>query len=705
MARRPPLAWTELHLVAGLSAEAARDAIQALAGLSKQPRIVLEARGAAGRVSWHLGTDRDAHARVLAALRPHLPDLRVMDKAASLGSTPIAASLQLAGHRRLPLRVAATESVTRSLLAALAEAKPSESIRLQLILGPRRRPQALPATSPQPRRELRAKLDEHHFGATLRIAAHSSTDARTRRLIGGVGAALRGLELPGVRVHLRRTSADAVRRVRSPLLWSLDLAVSEVVPLLAWPIAKDAALALPGVAAVHPRLLSVAEPVPSRGRVLGVATTDKQRHVALSVSDSLRHLHILGPTGVGKSELMAHLALQDIEQGRGVVVIDPKRDLVQALLARMPEQRLDDVVLLDPTDAAPVGIQPLAGADPDLAADTVLSVFHSLYADSWGPRTHDILHASLLSLARRGDASLVMVPMLLTNAGFRRSVVGSIVKRDPMGLGSFWGWFEAVSDAERSQAIAPLMNKLRPLLLRPGLRAVFGQRQPRFSLPDVFTQRRILLVSLSKGTLGPDAARLLGSLVIALLWQAALARTSVPAAQRPPVMVHVDEVQDYLRLPGDLGDALAQARGLGVGFTLAHQHLAQLPVSLREAVLANARSRVAFQLGAADARLLAGTTHGRLAPADFTALPAYEAYASLLAGGTKQPWLSLSTRPLPHATRATAEVEARSRANYGQPLDTIEADLLTLLDDRPGTGEAFGRVPRDVGTPPGGGAP
>ncbi|MGL5827858.1 MAG: helicase HerA domain-containing protein [Nocardioides sp.] len=441
--------------------------------------------------------------------------------------------------------------------------------------------------------------------------------------------------------------------------------------------------------------------LPRTGRVLGdAAVTGSPRPVALRTDDALRHLHVLGPTGVGKSTLLANLALQDMAAGHSVVVIDPKGDLVEDLLARVPQDRCGDVVVLDARDACPVGINPMfSSASPDLAADVTLSVLHSLYADSWGPRTHDILHACLLTLARRGDSSLVMVPLLLTNSGFRRSVTGRLVKADPIGLGSFWNWYEGTSDGERQAAIAPLMNKLRPVLLRPGIRAVLGQRTPKLEMGEVFTKRKILLVSLAKGQLGPEAAQLLGSLVVALLWQSALARTGTPANRRRPVSVIVDEVQDYLRLPGDLGDALAQARGLGVGFTLAHQHLGQLPKSLREAILANARSRVAFQLSTADAKVIAGTTRGVLGPEDFEALPAFEGYASVLVDGASAPWVSLRTRPMPPISADLTAVRRLSAARYGRPLGEIEADLLSLVESpataaQSATDADLGRSPR-----------
>ena len=163
------------------------------------------------------------------------------------------------------------------------------------------------------------------------------------------------------------------------------------------------------------------------------------------------------------------------------------------------------------------------------------------------------------------------------------------------------------------------MNKVRPMLIRSSLRAVLGQATPRFELQQVFSERKILLVNLAKGLLGPEASALLGSIVVAQLWQVALERSAIPAERRHPVFIFLDEFQDFLNLPIDLADALAQARGLGLGLTLAHQHLGQLSPQMRSAVLANARSRVVFQLAAEDARTFAGTDT-TLSPEDFRTL-------------------------------------------------------------------------------------
>ncbi|MFD3399865.1 type IV secretory system conjugative DNA transfer family protein [Kribbella sp. NPDC058693] len=349
------------------------------------------------------------------------------------------------------------------------------------------------------------------------------------------------------------------------------------------------------------------------------------------------------------------------------------------VLARVKKAHWDRIVVLDPTDDTPVGLNALAGTDsPESRAEALLSVFRSLYGDGLGPRTQDILHSALLTLARRGDASLAMVPLLLTNTGFRRSIVRRIAAADPVALGPFWAWYEALSDDSRATVISPLQNKLRPLLLNPGLRAVIGQRQPRITIDQILAEGKVLLVPLRKQVIGAESSRLLGSLVVAETWNAIQRRTALSPANRPPILIAIDEVQDYLTLPTDLADALAQARGLGAGFVLAHQYAAQLTPVLRAGFLGNIRSRVMFQLAHDDATLLA-KGHPELTANDFTALPAFNVYASLATkDGQVTPYASGRTLSLSPPISDPDAIRRLSRDRYGRPLDEIEQDLAEI---------------------------
>ena len=728
------LVWRQLVLPVPVDEARMRSVVAALAGLPGSPHLAFEVIGRGGRVWWRLGTEPWALRSVQALLLAHLPGVRLVDPGVHVvrsgqklaapreaflatdtpATTPAStvATVRFTNTVLYPLRTDSTETVTRSLLAVLAGTTTKETVRLQVVCGRRLPPRRYPTTegAATPSRQVTARLEDPGFQVAVRIGASAVSPSRAHWLVSQTAATLRGLELPPVRLRLWRSTPGALASARSPWLLPLHLRASELPGLLAWPVAEG----LPGVASPHPVVLAPSEAIhtnPELGkRIIGEAVSDPGTLVGLSGEDSLRHLHLIGPTGVGKSTLMTHLALADIHAGHAVVVIDPKGDLVADIAARIPDAVLEETVILSGKDSQPVGINPLARTrDPDLAADVLLGVLHSLYADSWGPRTHDILHASLLTLARRGDASLVMVPLLLTNPGFRRSITGGEAKRDPLGLGAFWAWYEALSDGERQQAISPLLNKLRPILLRPQLRAIFGQRYPRFHFSDLFApgpgrdggkRPRVVLVNLAKGALGSEAAQLMGSVVVSLVWQAALGRAALQAFGRRPVMLHIDEVQDYLRLPGDLGDALAQARGLGMGLTLAHQHLGQLPQALLRGVMANARSRVAFTLTGDDAGLLAKRSGGLLVPDDYQQLPAFHAYAHLLAGGDLQPPTLIRTTPPAPARRHPNDAALVSRRRYGQSLTDIEADLAALIpgshtkNNGTSQAETIGRVRR-----------
>lgn len=704
------LTWRPLHFAVPLALDQVVDLLRQFAAMTGSPRLILEADGSGGQVNWRVGADVRTLGVIGRLVESSLAGSTLSRMTDDRPPTAAAVQLSIRGHREQSIATARSEATVRALLAALSRATRQERLRIQIVLGVRlapTRPRPMRARQPgesEARRLLAERTRDHGFGCVIRVGVQAADVTRQRALIGGVLAALRLSEAPGQRIQLRPTSPTALTRATSPWRWPMRLSVSDLAALLGWPVGE---LPLPGVAEAHPRPLRALAAVAREGRVLGTnQVAGSTRPIALSLSDSLRHLHLLGPTGTGKSTLIAQLALQDVAAGRRVVVIDPKGDLIRDLLARIPAERQDDVVLLDATDEAPVGLNPLVGDGAEIAADGLVAVMRDLYADAWGPRTQDILHASLLSLARRGDGSLVHVPLLLTNAGFRRSVTGRVAVADPMGLGSFWSWYESISDAERSTVIAPLMNKLRPVLLRPGLRAMLGQTEPKFDLRQVFaadpSRNPILLVNLAKGDLGADAARLVGSVVVSLLWQRALERSQLPAAKRVPVMVFIDEVQDYLRLPGDLGDALAQARGLGVGFTLAHQHLGQLPTALKAAILANTRSRVCFQLAQDDATVMARGSG--LDAEDFTRLPAFQAYASLLAAGSPTPYASLATMALGPKTSRPAAIRRRSRDRYGQPRHVVEESWgrlagAAVAGNAAGHGESsddesFGRVRR-----------
>ena len=288
------------------------------------------------------------------------------------------------------------------------------------------------------------------------------------------------------------------------------------------------------------------------------------------------------------------------------------------------------------------------------------------------------------------NATLLWLPALLTDEAFRMKIIHKI--DDRVALLPFWEQFNTLKDSERRQHVDPVLNKLRQFLLRPGLRNVLGQAKPKFTLTDLFNKRKIVLVPLNRGLIGGESARLIGSLIVGLTWTLALSRAKLPPARRYLVSLYIDELQDYLSLPTDLSDALAQARGLGLGLTLAHQYRDQLPPDIRAGVDANARNKIAFGLSAKDAKDMAAMAP-ELSAEDFIALPRYQIYTSFQQGGRNTGWILGRTLPPPPPLRDPLELRARSMAAYGKPAKEVDEEYLKMFASVGVSGEDAGDTP------------
>lgn len=574
-----------------------------------------------------------------------------------------------------------------ALLSAVSGLSSDESLLLQWIVRParglppeRRRPAGDRVGEPVDRSAERCRKQSGSLVAAVgRIAVQAENRQRQQILLATVFGALRTASRSGVTIRKRLlpqrlVTSRVVRQTVPWFEWPLLLNVDELAGLLGWPIDVGA---VPGLERGAARVASPSRSIPQRGAIVALANDGSERPIAMRASDRLEHTSVIGPTGSGKSHLLAQLLLQDIADGRGVVLIDPKGDLVDDVLARLDPARADDVIVFDPTDDdRPVGMNLLAHRpeERELIVESVASVMHQLNRAFWGPRTDDILRAGLNTLTAVDPTfTLVELPPLLSDGSFRRSVLKRLGGHED--LKDYWRWFESLSDGEQAQATAPLLNKVRAITGRPRLARVVGQ-STGIDLADVIGHKRILLVRLNTGLLGRDAAQLLGSLMVAQLWRATLARTAIPKDRRSAFMVVIDEMQDFLHLPVDVGDMLAQARGLGVGLTLAHQHLGQLPTELKDGVLANARSRIHFGLGIDDARTLARDLEPHLSADDLRGLRRYEIAFRPCIDSQILPPATGMTRDLPPATPGQAErLRNMSRDRWGRDRAEIEEQM------------------------------
>jgi hypothetical protein len=697
------LVWQLLFWPSPFREGAATSLLRHWAAQKHAPQLILEARSTVDGVEYLVGSQlRHAHGVRRSVEQMVTGSVVTPFDTEERGDIVTARRLKLTATD-WPLEPVDRVASSRSILSALTAVNTGEHLVIQVALGPRRQPMLppseqphgghqsvaskvwnglLPDKRPNARQAITRKLGQHGFAAVIRIGVEAGTADRRKSLMLGLAAAIGTVETAGVHLKLADEKASKINGPKAT--WSIltpaqPLSVPELSHLLAWPV-SDHDERFPGQPPLHPKPVRPTPALLSGERVIAEANAPGvSGTIGYDVLDSMRHTWVIGPNGTGKSTLLLNLIVQDLEAGRPVVVIEPK-DLVTDILARIPEHRKQDVVLLDALDEAPVGINPLAhseGRTPEVIADSLFGTIHAIHGDL-GPRSADILRNALEVLAKRDDASLTMLPLLLTNPGFRRSLTQRVIRDDPFAAGPFWAWFDAMSPEAVDTKIAPLSNKLRPLLTRQ-LRAVLAQRNPKFNIRQVLNENKVLLVPLQKGVIGPEAAQLLGALVLAELWQAIRERAGTPEESRQPVEIYIDEVQDYLRLPTDLGDALATARSLRAGFHLAHQYQKQLPPAMLDAFRNNARSRITFQLQSGDAKdMAAGQT--MIAPEDFGALPAHHIYTSLMRDNSVQPWASGTTLPPPPITSDPNEIRRLSRERYGQPLDEIEAGFAALLE-------------------------
>ena len=691
------IVWRELHWQRPFELDAVYEALTHLASLTSRGFVVWEARAKGGRVRYLVGTSPKSVSRVQEVFRTH--GSVTFTEAAPRENVGNAVKLKIS-KPVLPLNTDTTAAMIRASLAAMTGGEADTETVVQIVLGAPVAPSTIPLNTvdptaswieavlgnipkatPELRRAIREKAEQHGIEATIRIGASGDhTNTRLHNII----SAMRTLESAGIHIRATREEPCNLDNAAIPWMLPLRLSVKELACFTLLPAGEEE---LCGVGGLYPKLLAppkwYKEPTERSDRTFAVSDAEPEKRLSISPRDALEHTSLLGPTGAGKSTAMLNLILADIEAERSVLVVDPKANLVNDILARVPDERKSDVVVIDPSDPNPVGFNPLAlRADPALTTDAILAVFQELFSQNWGIRSADILSGALLTLSQIKGANLLWLSPLLTDEAFRKRITRQI--KDPISLEPFWRHYEEMRDAERRTEVAPVLNKLRQITYRRGLRNILGQSEPKFSPEELFTKRRIVLVPLNRGLIGAESARLLGSLLVSLTWTLALSRADVAPEKRHPVSIYIDELQDYLALPTSFSDALAQARGLGVGYTVAHQYRGQLPPDVRAGIDANCRSKVVFGLNSDDAKDMAAQAP-ELDALDFMTLPRYHIDTTFQSGGKSTGWISGRTLPPPEPLRMAAELKAESAQRYGVPAEQTEAELIRIFgaDDTP----------------------
>jgi CxxC-x17-CxxC domain-containing protein len=402
---------------------------------------------------------------------------------------------------------------------------------------------------------------------------------------------------------------------------------------------------------------------------------NKEQIFGIKQDDRRRHMYVIGKTGMGKTNLIQNMAIQDIRNGKGVAIVDPHGEFAEECLKAVPANRINDVIYFNPADTAnPIAMNVMEKVDPEyrhLIASGLVGVFKKIWADSWGPRLEYLLRNAILALLEYPTSTLLGVTKILVDKEYRTKVMEKV--SDPV-IKSFWTEeFTKYHDRLMADAIAPIQNKVGQFLSSSLIRNIVGQVKSSFDIRYVMDNQKILIMNLSKGRIGEDNSALLGAMMITKIQLAAMARVDMPESRRKDFYLYVDEFQNFAT--ESFANILSEARKYRLNLILAHQYITQLDERVQNAVFGNVGTLITFRVGASDAEFLEKEFSPVFYMTDLVNLAKYNIYLKLMIDGVATSPFSANTLP-PIDTSDTGvnyeKIIRVSAERYGTPRKIVE---------------------------------
>lgn len=417
------------------------------------------------------------------------------------------------------------------------------------------------------------------------------------------------------------------------------------------------------------------------GRTNYEAGMESKRFIfGIKRKDRRRHLYIIGKSGVGKSKLLELMVRQDIAFGHGVCLMDPHGDVIANILDFIPENRIKDVVLIDPSDTQwPVSFNPLMNIAPELkhqVTQGLIEVMEKQFGANWTPRLEHVFRFTCLALLDYPYATMKGMMSILVDRNYRQKVTDYIedetVKR-------FWAIeFADWSEKFDTDAIIPLVNKLGQFLSNPLLRNIFGQKENKIDIEKIMNEQKILLINLSKGKLGEENSSFFGSMFVTKIHQAGMARADMPEEKRKDFYFYVDEFHNVVT--DTFINIMTEARKYGICLTVAHQYRAQLPLQIMATILGNVANIVIFRMGGDDAKFFEKEMTPIFKDKDMINLGMQEFYIKMtIDGETHDPFSAETLKILPptHSSYKDEIIKYNHQA-YCVPLEEAKNEIAKL---------------------------
>ncbi len=438
--------------------------------------------------------------------------------------------------------------------------------------------------------------------------------------------------------------------------------------------------------------------LPKDGLLLGhIPYRGNDYEVKLKEADRRRHLYVIGKSGGGKSVFIENLAVQDIENGHGVAIVDPHGDFAEYVLAHIPKHRADDVIVFDPSDTErPVGLNMLEAKtkdQKDFAVQEMIGIFYKLFPPEMiGPMFEHQMRNVMLTLMADIDnpGTIIDIPRMFTDDDYVKIY---LKKLDDPVVRAFWEKEMAkTSDFHKSEMLGYLISKVGRFVGNEMMRNIMGQQKSGFDFRDVMDNQKILIVNLAKGKTGEVNAKLLGLIVVAKLQMAAMGRAELSEEDRKDFYLYIDEFQNFTT--DSISTILSEARKYRLDLIIAHQYLGQLTddkgkTDIRDAVLGNAGTMAAFRIGPEDSDILAKEFAPTFGAYDLMNVEKFTCNTKLLVDNEPTKPFNMNTYP---PTRGNPElgnaIKELSRLKFGRDKTIVETELLerTKLDQ--GTAES-----------------
>lgn len=412
-----------------------------------------------------------------------------------------------------------------------------------------------------------------------------------------------------------------------------------------------------------------------------------KKPIRLSTNDRRRHTYIIGQTGTGKSVLLENLAFQDMMDGKGFAFVDPHGDSVEALIGKVPKERVEDVIYFNPGDMTnPIGLNMFEfdhEDQKDFLVQEAINMLYGLYDPGHtgivGPRLEHIFrNAALLLMADPAGGTFIDIPKVLIDPEYMKSKLKYV--RDQSVLDFWTKEFPASQRSnEAGEVISWVVSKFGPFISNDSMRNIIGQTKSGFNLRDIMDNKKILLVNLSKGRMGELNSKLLGIIFVMKFQAAAMSRANVPEDERVDFSLYVDEFQNFAT--ESFESILSEARKYRLNLILGNQFMTQLTDKIREAIIGNVGTVISGRIGVTDAELMVKRFQPTFEAEDLIKMPNYQSVTSVMINNVPSAPFSMSfVPPMGQANPQLSDALKRlSAAKYGKPRAVVEKEIFERL--------------------------